>query len=168
MDLEKYAQELKNGNEKAFNVIYKETFSFVRLAIYSYVQNKETVEDLIQETYMKVNKNIANYSSNHFNNWIYTIAKNIAVDYVRKKKESRIDEDIIVDTVKHPYLNYILNHLDSTLKEVFLMKVLYGHTTKKIASILNVKPSEVNQMYYQAKEILKRNLKEDSYELEKV
>lgn len=169
MNLEKYAMDFKNGFKDAFDVLYKETFSLVRFAIYTYVQNKDIVEDLIQETYMKVSNNIRSYNSSSFSNWIYTIAKNVALDYVRKKKEVILDdESIIPDTGSHPYLNYVINHLEDNLKEVFLMKVLCGHTTKKIATILNKKPSEINQMYYQAKAILKENLEEDSYEFKKV
>lgn len=165
MNLEKYVNEFKNGNQKAFDIIYKETFSFVRLAIYKYVQNKDIVDDLIQDVYTKISSNISSYSSSNFKNYIYTMAKNIAIDYVRRKKESVLENpEFIPDNQTHPYLAYVINHLDDTLREVFLMKVLYGHTTRKIAEILNKKPSEINQMYYQAKQILKKNLKEVPYE----
>lgn len=161
MNLEKYVNEFKNGNQKAFDIIYKGSFPFVRLAIYKYVQNKDVVEDLIQDVYTKLANNISTYNSNNFKNYIYTMAKNIAIDYVRKRKEALLDNvEIIPDKSTHPYLAYVINHLDDALKEVFLMKVLYGHTTKKISQILNKKPSEINQMYYQAKQILKKNLKE--------
>lgn len=169
MNLEAYVEEYKNGNEKAFHKIYQETFSLVRFAIYGYIQDKAIVEDLIQDTYMKVSERISSYQSHNFQNWIYTIAKNTAVDYIRKRKESSLENTAQVpaqDT--HPYLKYALNHLDDNLREVFLMKVLCGHTTKKIALALNKKPSEVNQMYYQAKAILKKCLEEDSYEFKKI
>lgn len=159
MNLEKLASEFKNGNQKAFDAIYKETLPYVRLAIYTYVQDKYIIEDLIQDTYMKVNSNISKYLSTSFNNWIYTIAKNTALDYVRKKKEERIEDvSYIPDKVSHPYLNYAINHLDEIEKEVFLMKVLCGFTTKKISETLVLKIKEVNNIYYRAKDKLKREL----------
>lgn len=168
MNLENWVQEYKNGNQNAFDKIYKETFSLVRFAIYTYVQDKYTIEDLIQDTYMKVNERIKAYNAKNFKNWIYTIAKNTAIDYVRKKRETHIENADFISSSENPYLSYVLNHLDNDKREVFLMKVLCGHTTKKIASILNLEPSTVNQYYYQAKAILKKNLEEDSYEFKKI
>ncbi len=165
MRLEKIAIAYKNGDQKAFDIIYKETYSYVRFAIYSYVQNKYIVEDLIQDTYMKITKNISSYNYNSFSNWVYTIAKNTALDYARKKKEVVLeDTSYIPDNATNPYLNYALSHLDPKLREVFLMKVLLGHTSKKIASILELKPSQVNLMYYEARASLKKSLKEDDFD----
>ena len=155
MSLEKYVNLYRSGNEKAFDSIYKETLPLVRVAIYRYIQNKNVIEDLIQDTYMKVAKGIKVYDSHNFKNWIYTIAKNTTLDYLKKKKEIISDNLDYVSTGSNPYLNYALNHLDDNLKEVFLLKVLCGHTTKKIAEALNLKPQEVNQMYYQAKNEIK-------------
>ena len=165
MSLEKYVNLYRSGDEKAFEVIYKETLPLVRVAIYRYIQNRNVIEDLIQDTYMKVARGIKIYDSKNFKNWIYTIAKNTTLDYIKKKKEIISDNLDYVSTGSNPYLNYALNHLDDNLKEVFLLKVLCGHTTKKIAEALNLKPQEVNQMYYQAKNELKRSLKEDQNEL---
>ena len=165
MSLEKYVNLYKSGNDKAFDYIYKETLPLVRVAIYRYIQNRNVIEDLIQDTYMKVARGIKIYDSKNFKNWIYTIAKNTTLDYIKKKKEIISDNLDCVSTGSNPYLNYALNHLDDNLKEVFLLKVLCGHTTKKIAEALNLKPQEVNQMYYQAKNELKRCLKEEQDEL---
>lgn len=164
MDLEKLAVDYKNGDEKSFEILYQQTFSLVRFVIYSYIPNSIIVEDLIQDTYMKVNKSIQSYTYHNFKNWIYTIAKNVALDYLRKRKEILLEDDSMIseDRNTHPCLNYVMNHLDEQLKEVFLMKVLCGHTTKMIAEVLNLNPSEVNQLYYRAKSILKKNLKEDA------
>ena len=168
MSLEKYVNLYRKGNDYAFDYIYKETLPLVRVAIYRYIQDRSIIEDLIQDTYMKVAKGIKVYDSKSFKNWIYTIAKNTTLDYIKKKKEIISDNLDYVSTSSNPYLNYALNHLDDNLKEVFLLKVLCGHTTKKIAEALNLKPQEVNQMYYQAKDELKRCLKEEQDEFKEV
>ena len=166
MNLERCALEYKNGNQAVFGTIYKQTYPTVRFAIYRYVQNKYVIGDLIQDTYMKVTKNSKNYNASNFSSWIYTIDKNIALDYVKKKHEDKIeDSNILPDKETHPYLNYALNHLEESLREIFLMKVLCGHTTKKIALILDMKTYDVDRAYNKAKEILKKSLKEDSYEI---
>lgn len=163
MNLEKEVERYKLGNQSSFDIIYYETKSLVRFAIYSIIPKRYIVEDLVQDTYVKMSQMISSYQSNNFRSWIYAIAKNTALDYVRKKKEMTVDTLDVLPDIKstHPYLYYAIRHLDEAEKEVFLMKVLCGHTTKKIAQILDVKPSIVNQAYYSAKEKLKKCLEEN-------
>ncbi|MDE7106252.1 MAG: sigma-70 family RNA polymerase sigma factor, partial [Anaeroplasmataceae bacterium] len=150
MDLEKEVEKYKQGNLHSFDKIYNETKPLVRFAIYSKIPNRFIIEDLIQDTYVKVTKMISNYDAKNFRSWIYTIAKNTALDYLKKKKEASLDNLEILPDMKstHPYLYYAIRHLEEIEREVFLMKVLCGHTTKKISEILNLKPSIVNEQYY--------------------
>ncbi|MDE6407367.1 MAG: sigma-70 family RNA polymerase sigma factor [Anaeroplasmataceae bacterium] len=163
MDLEKEVEKYKLGNSQAFDRIYNETKALVRFAIYSKIPNRFIIEDLIQDTYVKVNQMIFEYQAKNFRSWIYTIAKNTALDYLKKKKEASMKSlDILPDMKSsHPYLYYAIRHLEEIEREVFLMKVLCGHTTKKISEILNLKPSLVNQYYYLAKNKLKECLEEE-------
>jgi len=160
MNIEKLAVDYKNGNQKAFDQLYKKTLGLVRFAIYSYIQDAEIVNDLIQDTYMKVIERISSYSNNSFNSWIYTIAKNTALDYLKRKKEEYIEDPDILSSSSNnnPYLRYAISLLNEDEKDVFLMKVLCGYTTKKIAQILSLNIYMVNSLYYQAKEKLKREL----------
>lgn len=162
MDLEKEVKRYKDGEEKAFDNIYNETYSLVRFAIYSKIPNKHIVEDLIQDTYMKASNNIASYEQNSFRSWIYNIAKNTALDYLKRKKEITADylEDNLDIKSNHPYLYYAIRHLEEIEREVFLLKVLCGHTTKRIADILDLKPSRVNEYFYLAKNKLKEALQD--------
>ncbi|MDE5546206.1 MAG: sigma-70 family RNA polymerase sigma factor [Anaeroplasmataceae bacterium] len=163
MDLEKEVEKYKLGNTQAFDKIYHETMALVRFAIYSKIPNQGIIEDLMQDTYVKINLMIGEYQAKNFRSWIYTIAKNTALDYLKKKKETNLDSIDILPDMKstHPYLYYAIRHLEEIEREVFLMKVLCGHTTKKISEILNLKPSMVNQYYYLAKKKLKECLEEE-------
>ncbi|MDE6661089.1 MAG: RNA polymerase sigma factor [Anaeroplasmataceae bacterium] len=163
MDLEKEVEKYKQGNAQSFDKIYHETKALVQFAIYSKIPNYFIIQDLIQDTYVKANQMISNYQAKNFRSWIYTIAKNVALDYLKKKKETNLDNlDVLPDMKStHPYLYYALRHLEEMEREVFLMKVLCGHTTKKISEILNLKPSIVNQLYYSAKQKLKECLEDE-------
>lgn len=163
MDLEKEVERYKQGNSSSFDKIYYETKPLVQFAIYSIIPKRYIVEDLVQDTYVKMNQMILNYQSKNFRAWIYLIAKNKALDYVKRKKEMMVDTLDILPDIKntHPYLHYAIRHLEEAEREVFLMKVLCGHTTKRIAEILDSKPSVINQYYYSAKEKLKKCLEED-------
>lgn len=167
MKLDVYVQKYKNGDSKAFDIIYAETYSLVRAAIYSYIQDKYIVEDLIQDVYMKFSKNIEKYQSNNFKAWIYTMAKNTALDYLKKKKEVISDNVYLKEdnNVTHPYIKYAIDHLNEEQREIFLMKVLCGNTTKKISLLLGLDISRVNKLYNEAKANLKKSLEDISDEI---
>ena len=161
MSLDKYVLSFQKGNDKAFDILYKETYKLARSVIYIYVQNANNIEDLLQETYTKASQKLKTSSVTNFRNWIYTIAKNTAIDFAKRKKEICLEEpDLLPDKDKNPYLYYAIDHLDKNCREVFLMKVLCGYSTKKISEVLNISIKTTNNLYYKAKDILRANLEE--------
>lgn len=55
--------------------------------LYRLVANKHDAEDLVQETYLKVSKNIALYRGDaSFKTWVFSIATNLAKDFLKDKK----------------------------------------------------------------------------------
>ena len=161
MNLEKLVLDYKAGNEKSFDKIYKETLPLVKSAILNYITDKDTVLDLIQDTYLTFVEKKDSYNSKSFSAWIYTVAKNKALDYLKKKKEVLMDTtDIIPDNSISPCLTYVINKLEPSLREVFLLKVLVGYSSKKVSTSLDIDVSLVNKYYYEAKEILRKELKD--------
>lgn len=163
MDLEKLAASYKAGDELAFNKIYDETLPLVRSIIYSYIRDNETIKDLIQDVYTKVSLNIKEFQAKSVLNWIYTISKNTALDYIKKKKEDNIaNVEIIADNNSSykPLLKIVIKTLDYPEREIFLLKVLEGYTTKELSQILNMTKNQVNYSYNQAKEKLREELKD--------
>ena len=160
MDLEKIVLKYKETKDEIyFNKLYLETNKLVKSIIYQYCAEKNIIDDLTQDVYLKIVKNIDNYETKNFYNYLYLIAKNTAIDYTRKTRElPNLDPSYIPDNSINPYLNFALSHLDNNLKEIFIMKVLLGYTTKKISEILNSTPKKINSAYYKAKEILKHEL----------
>lgn len=51
------------------------------------IKEQEMVEDLVQEVFIKAFKNLGSYSNEYaFSTWLYRIATNHTIDYLRKKK----------------------------------------------------------------------------------
>lgn len=161
MNLERLVLNYRSGNEESFNKIYKETLPLVKSAILNYITDRDTVLDLIQDTYLTFVEKKDTYQAKSFSAWIYTIAKNKALDYLKKKKETLLDNyDSISDDTLSPCLSYVINKLDEEKREVFLLKVLVGYSSKKVSLSLNIDVSRVNSLYYEAKEILRKELKD--------
>lgn len=88
------------GDKVALEVLVNRYIKLVYSVSYQYLGDRAQAEDVTQETFMKVwrnlkkfkpNKNLAPYrtagSGSGFKTWILTIAKNTALDQLRKKKE---------------------------------------------------------------------------------
>ncbi len=58
--------------------------------------NRDDANDLLQETFVKIYLNLHRYKPDYtFGQWIYTIARNTFVDYVRKRRD-----DLSIDNVQ--------------------------------------------------------------------
>jgi len=158
--LEKLVARYKNGDTKAFDEIYQKTLPITKAAIFSYIKDPEDMKDLTQDVYLKLTTKIDNYKGGSFENFIYTMAKNTAIDFLRKKKEEKIDDiDSISSNNINPCLKFAINTLDELHKNIFLMKVLLNTSTKQLSKIFNMSPYEVNKAYKEAKIILRKELK---------
>lgn len=100
---------LKNGNPKAYEALMDLHKDSLYYMIYKMVHNPYEAEDLTIEAFGKAFKNLSNYTKNYaFSTWLYSIAANNCIDYLRKK---RLDLVLIDDTIetengtKQPYLN---------------------------------------------------------------
>src|SRR5262252_7495492 len=56
------------------------------------VGNRELAEDLFQETWIRVLERGHRYDGKHeFSTWLYAIARNLTIDYLRKKSPVSLD-----------------------------------------------------------------------------
>src|SRR5256885_8153146 len=54
--------------------------------------NRELAEDLFQETWVRVMERGHRYDGKHeFSTWLYAVARNLTIDYLRKKSPVRLD-----------------------------------------------------------------------------
>jgi RNA polymerase sigma-70 factor, ECF subfamily len=62
--------------------------------IYRMVRDREQAEDLAQETFVKVFNNIGRYDPRYkFSSWIFKIASNQTIDFLRKKEPQTVSLD---------------------------------------------------------------------------
>jgi len=88
-----------NGNKSAFHYITDEWYDVMLYHIKAIVKNKETAEDLTNELFIKVYDNLHLFKPEHkFSTWLYKIATNSAIDYLRKQK---LQPDIQHQTEDH-------------------------------------------------------------------
>jgi RNA polymerase sigma-70 factor, ECF subfamily len=75
------------GDDESFEFLVKKYLKPVYNFLYQLTSDKSAIDDLTQETFIKAWKNIKRFKRNKsFKTWIFTIAKNTAYDYFKKKK----------------------------------------------------------------------------------
>lgn len=75
------------GDDSAFSELVKKYLKPVYNFLYHFVRDREALDDITQETFIKVWKNIEKFDkSRNFKVWIFSIAKNTAYDFLKKKK----------------------------------------------------------------------------------
>lgn len=93
-------EQVLGGDSMAFEHL----FNRYRDSIYQlYLQrtggNVDDTDDLLQEAFVKAYLNLHRYKPDYtFGQWIYTIARNTFIDYVRRKREDTVPLDKTTDS----------------------------------------------------------------------
>ena len=87
-------QLARQGRETAFRELVRRYERPVFSLIFRMVRNRETAEDLSQDTFIKVLNHIDRYSPEFkFSSWLFKIANNVAIDHLRKRQLDVISMD---------------------------------------------------------------------------
>jgi RNA polymerase sigma-70 factor (ECF subfamily) len=77
----------QRGREVAFREIIRRYERPVFTLVYRMIHDREMAEDLAQETFIKVLNHIDRYQPEFkLSSWLFKIAHNVAIDYLRKRK----------------------------------------------------------------------------------
>lgn len=77
------------GDENSLVLLINRYLKPVYRFAYKYAGNKEEAEDITQEAFVKVWKNLKKFDqTKSFKAWVFSIAKNTAIDFLRKKRNS--------------------------------------------------------------------------------
>lgn len=76
---------LKNKDQKGFNILYNNYSGALFGVISKIVQSDDDANDLLQDTFLKIWRNIDNYDSSKGSifTWMMNIARNLSIDRVR-------------------------------------------------------------------------------------
>ncbi|MCX6785064.1 MAG: sigma-70 family RNA polymerase sigma factor [Candidatus Komeilibacteria bacterium] len=98
------------GDEKSLEILINSYFKPIYRFIYHYVNNSPEAEDLTQEVFVRAWQNLSKFDqSKKFSTWLFTIAKNLALDFLKKKKalvfsefEDELGNNSLIETLTDP------------------------------------------------------------------
>lgn len=84
----------QQGSEKAYRELLGRYQRPVFSIIYRMIRDREQAEDLAQETFVRVFNNIDRYDPRYkFSSWIFKIATNLTIDWIRRKELDTVSID---------------------------------------------------------------------------
>ncbi|HOF21319.1 MAG TPA: sigma-70 family RNA polymerase sigma factor [Bacteroidales bacterium] len=170
-------EDAKKGSEKAFAGLmnrYRDSIYFMLLKM---VNNPVDAEDLTIEAFGKAFRSIDSYTPRFaFSTWLFMIATNNCIDFIRKKQASPIpvnqDKDImdtmtvniqsdlpdpeeaLINNQKIATLRKIVAQLKSPYREIIELRYYREYSYEEIATELKIPIGTVKAQLYRAKTLL--------------
>jgi len=137
-----------------------------------YAGNAEDAQDLLQEGFIKVYKNLSKFrAEGSFEGWIRRVFVNTSIEHFRKKnylcsiseKEENVIEDADItalDNLAEKDIIKLIQELSPGYRTVFNMYVIEGYSHKEVGNILGISEGTSKSQLARAKAILQRKVQE--------
>ena len=159
---EELALSYVDGNNRAFDLLLSRNQSRLFSYILFVVRDRNTAEDIFQETFVKVITRLQDgkyTTSGKFSAWIMRIAHNVIMDWYRDQRAERVVEatqdndlsnisgsELVVGSIESHYVNSqvmrdvrnLLDNLPPTQREVVFMRYYQQLSFKEIADTTSV------------------------------
>lgn len=163
------------GDELAYGKLVKRyqsrLFNFIR----SMLRNEELAEDITQESFVKAFYSLSKLKNPaSFKSWLFRIANNNTLDYLRKKRLPQVDvdehlresyvddrgnpEEGVVSGARTKHIHEALGSLKEDQKAILVMCDLEGLSYQEIAEVLKIPFGTVQSRIFYARRKLREHL----------
>lgn len=173
------AVDLNTDEKNKFEAVYNRHKNALFNQALSIVKNEKDAEDILQEAFIKIAKNIKSIDdikSKETVSFLIVITKNTAYDYIRKSSkivelplsetEGAIDEsalDNLVGSIEYQEIVSVIASIPSPYNEVLYLHYVKDYSIKKTATLLDKKTATVKMQLVRGKKILIEKLSEVLY-----
>ncbi len=175
--------EALGGSQKAYTRLVEQHRTAIFHIVKKIVHNDDVAHDLVQETFMKAFSSLAMYRSEYrFATWLYKIAANSSIDFLRKRRIQALSLDRPLETKDgtvefevpdysfHPGRDlerkeqrFSIEEAINSLPEKYREVIVYRHKDDKsydeIADLLDIPVGTVKARIFRARELLKKKLR---------
>ncbi|MFS0688954.1 RNA polymerase sigma factor [Sporosarcina sp. 179-K 8C2 HS] len=166
---------MTNSSGIDFTAIYNEYSDNVFRYIFYMVNDPHVAEDLTQDSFIKVYKNLHTFKfKSNINTWVFKISRNVTLDYLKRKKlVTFFNHDALINNVKSENKTVIeaivqseeikalyssLQNLKKDYREVLVLRKINECSIRETAIILNWSENKVKSMTSRALIKLKEDL----------
>lgn len=164
MNLKEYCRRLHNGDKEAFTQIYNELKQPVFTIACRIVQSKEIAEDVTQDVFVKLFISPPDSSVKKPRAWIFQMTRNLAIDALRKKRSSDIDnvvpaaDDEINSVVMHMDMESAIHKLPCVERQILSLRINADLHFNEIAPIVGLSVPATYRRYRKAIKTLRELL----------
>lgn len=177
---------LDHGDEKAYTEIMERYREPIYYMLYKMINNAMDAEDLTIEAFGKAFKNLHQYSPSHaFSTWLYKIATNNCIDFIRKKKmktfsldaevggngekdgykiepaaQTRSPEGEVINSQKIEAVQKVVQFLKPRYRTLIELRYFKEYSYDEIAQEMQLPLGTVKAQLFRAKELLYEILKD--------
>jgi RNA polymerase sigma-70 factor (ECF subfamily) len=141
-----------------------------------YYTNQRDVEDLVQEVFIKAMRGMNHFQRmSHPKTWLYTIARNTAIDYMRRHKPIWMFSDTLLKQIiskeKSPSeklvwqeeqkeIYQLISQLKRSYREVLILRIMEEFSVADTAQILGWSESKVTLTLHRALKAMQKKMLE--------
>ena len=183
VDDRKLAAQAAKGRDAAFRELLCRYERPVFSLIFRMVRDRALAEDLAQETFIRAFRAISSYNPRYkFSSWIFKIANNHTIDYLRKRRLDTVSIDgsphavtgeeeaqtrLVVESTGEAPDRYVeqrelgsqieqaIGELRPEYRTVVLLRHIEGHSYEEIADIMDLPLGTVKTYLHRARAELK-------------
>ncbi len=123
-------EQIRLGDEKAAEELIKRYYTSILHYCKNHCFNQEKAEDLTQETFLKLFKNLSGYKGKKkFKAYLYTIANHLCIDESRKIEVYPLDDEEVIEESDEmsriedrSEIDHLLNVLSPEQREAIILR----------------------------------------------
>ncbi len=176
-DLRLIEQVKKRGSEAAANELVSNYYREIYHYVYRQTLDQEQSLDLTQEIFINMLQGLYQFEGKRasFRTWLYKIATYKVVDYFRSKhykvqnisvdindREFGHEEDFTITLLHKEEVKAVMdvvNGLETSLQQIFRLKLFADYTFQEIAATLQIPESTVKTKFYRSLKYVKKEVK---------
>lgn len=162
---------IKRNKEKLLTRCITDNKENIYRLAYSYVKNKEDALDIVQESIYKALTSIGLLKNPEaVKSWLFRIVVNTSLDFLRKHKKVQLVDDEALeyycsgaeDVYPDMDLERTLDELPLKYRSVIVLRYFEDLKIEEVAEILNENVNTVKTRLYQALQILRVTMQDES------
>jgi RNA polymerase sigma-70 factor (ECF subfamily) len=177
-DIEAIVERCREGDPLAWETLVRRHQARVYSVAYHYLRDSEEARDLAQDVFVRVYEKLDTFTGGAFLPWLLRLARNCAVDRLRRKKARPPSSDVSADAganladgrrgpeeewladARKRLVHAALGRLSEQNREVILLKEIQGLQIQEIAEVLGVPVGTVKSRSNRARIALARKVLE--------
>ena len=173
-----------DGDDEGLTLIIKEYKDGLILYLNGYVNNIYVAEEIMEETFFKLAVKKPKFSEkSSFKTWLYTIGRNVAIDYIRHNskfsmysiedmenylKDETDLESIYIKNERKMMVHKAMSKLKPEYRQVLWLCFFEGFSNEEIAQIMGKTKRQVENLVYRSKQSLKILLDKEGFRYEEL